>query len=52
MNKQQELLSARRLWEKMLELESLLFDHYDGEFMEIDDLTGTESSDKEDNELF
>ena len=35
MNKNRELKAALILWEKLCELETLLFDHYGDEFIEL-----------------
>ena len=35
MSKNQELKTALMLWEKLCELESMLFDHYGDEFIDI-----------------
>lgn len=46
MNRNQELRSALILWEKLCELEKLLFDHYGDEFLELhlEDQTDTAKS--------
>ena len=52
MNRNQELETARRLWEKLCELESMLFEYYGEKFidMHLDDCA--KKQDKDDDWLF